>query len=315
MPYVSSVDAFNAARGPKGLLTVLGGDHGAPVDPTGRAFSSVVSTTTDFFDAYLKHDTAAAGRLSGDAKAGITTLAFTAVKGSKLTVARPPVPVTHLHATVTPDSALHDGQTVTVSWSGYAPGQSVNALECSHNPPSAAGQCDLTSGVLLHPDPTGSATVSLVVHAGVIGTAAAASVTPLIHVSSPSTRVAPWRHRPRRRWRSLSPAAERVKSARRRGIPRGRQRLSCSSPVVFKRISVCAVVTLAITVACTRVWVFPFGLGVAPVDVAGTSEHAPCPGDHDGACVDRDNRCIHAQYHRTERLLGLPAGVSPPVQL
>ena len=66
--------------------------------------------------------------------------------------------------------------------------------------------------------------------------------------------------------------------------------------------------------AC-RVWVFPFGLGVAPVDVAGTSEHARCPGDHDGACVDRDNRCIHAQYHRTERLLGLPAGVSPPVQL
>jgi dienelactone hydrolase len=170
VPYVSSVDAFNAARGPKGLLTVLGGDHGAPVDPTGRAFSSVVSTTTDFFDAYLKHDTAAAGRLPGDAKAGITTLAFTAVKGSKLQVARPPVPVTHLHATVTPDSALHDGQTVTVSWSGYAPGQSVNALECSHNPPTAAGQCDLTSGVLLHPDPTGSATVSLVVHTGVIGT-------------------------------------------------------------------------------------------------------------------------------------------------
>jgi dienelactone hydrolase len=171
VPYVSSVDAFNAARGPKGLLAVVGGDHGAPVDPNGRAFSSVVSTTTDFFDAYLKHDSTAAGRLSGDAKAGVTTLAFTSVRGSTLRVARPPTPVTHLHATVTPNTALHDGQTVTVSWTGYAPGQSVNVLECSHNPPTEAGQCDLTSGVLLHADPTGSASVPLVVHTGMIGSA------------------------------------------------------------------------------------------------------------------------------------------------
>ena len=170
VPYVSSVDAFNAARGPKGLLTVLGGDHGSPVDPTGRAFSSVVATTTDFFDGYLKHDGAALARVSGDARPGATTLAFTATRGSTLHVARPPTPVTHLHAAVTPTTGLSDGQTVTVSWSGYAPGQSVNVLECSRNPPTAAGDCDLTSGVLLHPDPTGSASVSLVVHTGAIGT-------------------------------------------------------------------------------------------------------------------------------------------------
>jgi dienelactone hydrolase len=169
VPYVSSVDAFNAARGPKGLLTVLGGDHGAPVDPTGRAFSSVAATTTDFFDGYLKHDGAALARLAADARPLVTTLAFTAVEGSTLRVARPRVPVTRLHATVTPTSGLSDGQAVTVSWSGYAPGQSVNVLECSHNPPSAAGDCDLTGAVLLHPDPTGSGTVSLVVHTGAVG--------------------------------------------------------------------------------------------------------------------------------------------------
>jgi dienelactone hydrolase len=169
VPYVSSIDAFNAAHGPKGLLTVLGGNHDAPVDPSGPAFASVVRTTTDFFDAYLKHSAGALARLGGDAQRGVTTLTFTSRRGSTVTLARPATPVLHLHATVSPATALADGQTVTVSWEGFASGVSVNVLECSHNPPTAAGDCDLKTGALLHPDPSGSGSLGLTVHTGVVG--------------------------------------------------------------------------------------------------------------------------------------------------
>ncbi len=169
VPYVSSIDAFNAAHGPKGLLTLVGGNHDAPVDPSGKAFASVVRTTTDFFDAYLKHSAGALARLGGDARGGVTTLTFTSRRGSTVTLARPASPAFHLHATVSPVTALADGQTVTVSWEGFAPAVSVNVLECSHNPPTAAGDCDLKTATLLHPDPSGSGSVGLTVHTGVVG--------------------------------------------------------------------------------------------------------------------------------------------------
>jgi dienelactone hydrolase len=169
VPYVSSIDAFNAAHGPKGLLTLLGGNHDAPVDPSGRAFTSVVRTTTDFFDAYLKHSAAALARLGGDARRGVTTLTLASQPGSTTTLARPTAPVLHLHATVSPDTGLADGQTVTVSWEGFSPGVSVNVLQCSHNPPTAAADCDLKTGAILHPDPSGSGSLGIKVHTGAVG--------------------------------------------------------------------------------------------------------------------------------------------------
>ena len=54
--YDASVDVFNDASAPKGLLTIDGGDHGAPLDPSGDGFEAIVATTTDFFDGYLKGD-------------------------------------------------------------------------------------------------------------------------------------------------------------------------------------------------------------------------------------------------------------------
>ena len=61
--YEASVDVFNEAKAPKGVLTIEEGDHGAPLDPSGAAFGTVVETTTDFFDAYLKDDPDALDRL------------------------------------------------------------------------------------------------------------------------------------------------------------------------------------------------------------------------------------------------------------
>src|SRR5215207_1375636 len=57
VPYGAAIDGFNAARGPKGLLSITGGDHGS------AASSSVYAATTDFFDAYLRDDADARARL------------------------------------------------------------------------------------------------------------------------------------------------------------------------------------------------------------------------------------------------------------
>jgi dienelactone hydrolase len=170
VPYVSSIDAYNAAHAPKGLLTVVGGDHGAPVDPAGRGFVSVVGATTDFFDAYLKHRSGAVHRLRSAAVRGATTLTFVDTPGATSVLPVPTIPKGNLSATATPSSGLTDAQTVTVHWTGYAPGTAVNILECAKNPPTAAGDCDLHGAQLLHPDPTGSGSLPLVVRTGAIGT-------------------------------------------------------------------------------------------------------------------------------------------------
>jgi hypothetical protein len=84
-----------------------------------------------------------------------------------------PVPTTvasgTLHATVTPSQGLHNAQSVTVSWSGYAPGVSVNILECSKSPPTQATDCDLHDADILHPDPTGTGSLSFTVTTGTVG--------------------------------------------------------------------------------------------------------------------------------------------------
>ena len=46
-------------RGPKGLLSIKGGDHGAAAGLTASSAATVQRTTTDFFDAYLRGDHAA----------------------------------------------------------------------------------------------------------------------------------------------------------------------------------------------------------------------------------------------------------------
>jgi len=169
VPFVSSVDVFNGAHAPKGLLTIEGGNHGSPVDPSGRAFGSVVRATIDFFDRYLRDEMPALGRLEHDAQKGITTLTFVAQPGSRVVLPVPTTVVGHLRAAVTPSHALVDGQTVTISWQGYTPTVALNILECSTNPPTQATDCDLHTAALGHPDPTGTGSLSFTVTTGAIG--------------------------------------------------------------------------------------------------------------------------------------------------
>ncbi|MGH9028982.1 MAG: neocarzinostatin apoprotein domain-containing protein [Acidimicrobiales bacterium] len=172
VPYVSSVDVFNQAPAPKGLLTIVGGDHGSPVDPSDPWFSNVVRATTDFFDLYLKGEERAKPRLESDARSSRTRLDFVSSRGTHVTLPTPPTVASSLHATVSPQNSLTDGETLTVTWDGYVPGKSVNILECSKSPPTGPGDCDLTDAKLLLPDPEGQGSQQVVVHTGAIGSGA-----------------------------------------------------------------------------------------------------------------------------------------------
>jgi dienelactone hydrolase len=168
VPYSAAITGFNGARGPKGLLSVTGGDHGSSASPV------VYDATTDFFDGYLRGDAAARGRLPDDQTAGTTTMKFVAAKGSTATVPTITTPTVHLKATVTPRKNLHGGQMVTVAWSGYTPGKVVNVLQCngSNRDMSKSNECDYSKAAILHPDPTGEGSLQLEVVEGPIGTGA-----------------------------------------------------------------------------------------------------------------------------------------------
>lgn len=176
VPYVSSILAFNGASGPKGLLTLIGGNHDSPVNARGRGFPSVVRATIDFFDRFLKGQTGALSRLvgtrsrpAGDAIGRVTTLVFVPRPRAQTKLPVPKTVTRTLQATVAPTTNLSDGQTVTVSWSNYQPGTSINILECAVPHPSQASDCDLQTATLLHPDPAGAGSLPFVVHRGVIG--------------------------------------------------------------------------------------------------------------------------------------------------
>jgi fermentation-respiration switch protein FrsA (DUF1100 family) len=166
VPYAAAIKGFNAARGPKGLLSITGGDHGS------SASSRVYAATTDFFDGYLRDDTAARSRLPRDEVEGTSTMKFVTKKGSSVTVPTITTPKLHLKASVTPRQNLDGGQMVTVKWSGYTPGKVVNILQCNglNRDQSKSNECDYGKAKLLHPDPTGAGSVQLEIVEGPVGT-------------------------------------------------------------------------------------------------------------------------------------------------
>lgn len=168
VPYASSIVAFDGARGPKGLLTLIGGGHDTPVDAAGPAFVSVLRTTTDFFDFALKHSPSAAASLRRDGRIPGARLTLALTPGSTVHLPVPKSANGTLHASVTPSEGLVDGQQVVVSWRDYKPGVSVNILQCS-TPVGGPQACSLGTGVIGTPDPIGSGSVSFVVHTGPVG--------------------------------------------------------------------------------------------------------------------------------------------------
>lgn len=168
--YEASVDVFNRAEAPKGVLTIKKGDHGAPMNPTGPAFDEVVAVTTTFFDAYLKEDPAALNELAADGNTATTKLVFAAEPGTRVTL---PTASTlaprDLSASVAPETGLVNRQTVTVAWSGFTPGNTINIVQCSNRIPGDATACDLENGKLLQPNPTGTGSLELLIVTGPVG--------------------------------------------------------------------------------------------------------------------------------------------------
>jgi len=169
LPYGQMVDVYNSLRGPKGILTLEGADHGSWVFKDNRYFPVALQATTDFFDAYLRGDTAALRRLPADQAASLAVMDFEPQVGSTATIPTVTEPTRARHAQVTPTSNLTNGQTVTVQWSGFLPGKVVNVVECAPDPSRTSAACDLTHGRILTPDPTGSGGLTLTVVEGRVG--------------------------------------------------------------------------------------------------------------------------------------------------
>jgi dienelactone hydrolase len=172
IPYRSAPLVYNEARGPKGLLTVEGGSHGGAAAGDPQSASTVIRTTTDFFEAYLAGNAAARSRLAADGHTPITRIMLDLAPGSLgPPIAVPAAPVAHLSASVSPNHDLTSGESVTVTWSGYTAGKVVNILECSHvdiSTGSSAG-CAFANAGLLHPDPTGHGRFTMRIVTGKVG--------------------------------------------------------------------------------------------------------------------------------------------------
>lgn len=167
--YNQAVADVNAVRAPKGMLTLDKGDHGNWLVPANDAFGVVVAATLDFLDGYLRDDGAARGRLPGDGRSGVATMRWSPDAAGSVPVPTLPQAATNRKVEVTPTTGLRDGQKVTVTWSGFLPGKTVNIVQCAGDGTRGSGACDITTGRILQPDPTGAGTLDLTVRVGAVG--------------------------------------------------------------------------------------------------------------------------------------------------
>ena len=166
--YGSGVALYNSLAGPKGLLALEGGGHTAMFDPDAEWFDEVVAATTDFFLAYLADD-AALGRLeTPSVDSDDASFRFDDGSGTADLVPTTTVQGLDRDVSVEPSTGLVDGQSVTVSWSGFLPDGSINVLQCS-DADEGAGFCDLTNGQILVPNPTGAGMIDLEIVVGPVG--------------------------------------------------------------------------------------------------------------------------------------------------
>jgi fermentation-respiration switch protein FrsA (DUF1100 family) len=181
IPYRSAPLIYNEARGPKALLTLVDGSHDAAGGQDPRSATTVIRTTTDFFEAYLTGNRPAGSRLATDGRSPTTKIVVDLTPGSRgAAIAVPAVPVVHLRASVSPNHGLTSGEAVTVQWSGYTAGKVVNILECSHvdiSTGSSAG-CTFANAGLLHPDPSGSGRFTMHIVTGPVGNGTCDSAHP-----------------------------------------------------------------------------------------------------------------------------------------
>jgi predicted dienelactone hydrolase len=167
--YDEAVRMFNEAEGPKALLSLKGADHGGWLAADSPHFDRSVRTTVDFLRAYLEHDASARGRLVDASRGDDPALRFAPKEGSTVTIATVPPPTLDRKATADDTDELTAGQTVTVTFSGFKPGGTINIVECTGDGRGGSATCDLRNGVLLRPNPTGEGSLPLKVVVGAVG--------------------------------------------------------------------------------------------------------------------------------------------------
>jgi dienelactone hydrolase len=189
LAYEGAVTMFNDARGPKGLLTLTGQDHGKWL-AKGAVLDGVADATTSFLDAYLRGDTEAANALAAFKAPGMT-LKWVPEEGSTMTIPTVPRPEGKRSATATPTTGLTDGQLVTVSWKGFNRNGTINIVQCSGDGKTGGtAACDLNDAYILRPDPTGEGTAQIDMVVGPVGTGTCDATHPCMIVVNDSALTA-----------------------------------------------------------------------------------------------------------------------------
>ncbi len=176
--YNPAVRTFNQLLPPKGLLTLEQSDHGDFLGPDDPAFAPTAQATSDFLDGELRGDAQALARIPEAAVPGVATVHWVPDEASNIPVEEAPEPETNRQAFLSADTGLTDGQTITVTWSGFLPGKVVNVVQCSGDGSGGSATCNISGGKILIPDPTGAGNLELVIRHGAVGTGVCDSANP-----------------------------------------------------------------------------------------------------------------------------------------
>jgi predicted esterase len=176
--YNQAVRDYNQMQPPKGLLTLEASNHVSYLLPDDPAFDVVAQATVDFLDAELRDDSAALERLPEYQVPGVATMHWAPDAASNVPVDTLPEPETNRQAFLSAESNLTEGQVITVTWSGFLPGQIVNIFQCAGDARDGAAACNIPGGKLLYPDPEGMGSIELVIHIGPIGNGVCDSANP-----------------------------------------------------------------------------------------------------------------------------------------
>ncbi len=167
--YSNAITVYNSLVGPKVLVTIDGGGHEAGLGAKSPGHDAVAAATVDFWRAFLLGDDEALARLTAATTDDPSVRIDAGTEpGSTATVATV-APATDRKVDISPTIDLTGGQLVTVTWSGLLPGGTINIVQCSQGGTEGAATCDLTAGVILHPDPAGSGTIQLPIVVGAVG--------------------------------------------------------------------------------------------------------------------------------------------------
>ena len=160
---------FNDAATPKAMLRIDAGDHVSILVSSAPEFAEVTAATIDFLDLTLLGDPTAAARLAQDETPGRSTMFFATDGTSAVEVPVEERASTSRTATISKQDGLRDGERVTLTWSGFLPGKTVNIVQCTGDGRGGSETCEIRPGQVLLPDPTGSGRLEMAVTTGKVG--------------------------------------------------------------------------------------------------------------------------------------------------